>query len=106
MRTLAPWTEQFQHFTNEVRDQFWGDLYRHTRELWQRSVERLWSRRGIGIWASASMNGRPAGRIRATGSMSGTWSRSSGLCACAWPGRGGRPSCRGGSNVCSGGPRK
>jgi transposase-like protein len=41
MRTLAPWTEQFQHFTNEVRDQFWGDLYRHTRELWQRSVERL-----------------------------------------------------------------
>lgn len=41
MRTLAPWTEQFQHFTNEVRDQFWGDLYRHTRELWQRGFERL-----------------------------------------------------------------
>jgi putative transposase len=41
MRTLAPWTEQFQHFTNEVRDQFWGDLYRQTRESWQQSLERL-----------------------------------------------------------------
>ena len=41
MRTLAPWTEQFQHFTNEVRDEFWGDLYRHTREMWQQGLERL-----------------------------------------------------------------
>ena len=41
MRTLAPWTEQFQHFTDEVRDQFWGDVYRHTKEVWQQSLERL-----------------------------------------------------------------
>ncbi|MGQ0627652.1 MAG: IS256 family transposase [Phycisphaerales bacterium] len=41
MRTLAPWTEQFQHFTDELRDQFWGDLYRHTKEVWQRGLERL-----------------------------------------------------------------
>lgn len=41
MRTLAPWTEQFQHFTNEIRDQCWGDLSRHTREVWQRALERL-----------------------------------------------------------------
>jgi len=41
MRTLAPWTEQFQHFTNEIRDQFWGDVYRHTKEVWQQSFERL-----------------------------------------------------------------
>lgn len=41
MKTLAPWTEQFQHFMTEVRDQFWGDLHRHTREVWQRSLERL-----------------------------------------------------------------
>ena len=41
MRTLAPWTEQFQHFTTEVREQFWGDVYRHTREVWQASLERL-----------------------------------------------------------------
>ena len=26
MTTLAPWTEQWQHFTAEVREQFWGDL--------------------------------------------------------------------------------
>ena len=24
MTTLAPWTEQWQHFTSEVREQFWG----------------------------------------------------------------------------------
>jgi putative transposase len=41
MKTLAPWTEQFQHFQTEVREQFWGDLHRHTREMWQRSVEQL-----------------------------------------------------------------
>ena len=41
MRTLAPWTEQFQHFTNELRDQFWGDVYRHTKEVWRQSLERL-----------------------------------------------------------------
>ena len=41
MKTLAPWTEQFQHFVGAVRDEFWGDLYRHTREVWQRSLERL-----------------------------------------------------------------
>ncbi|WP_447977236.1 IS256 family transposase [Candidatus Nitrospira bockiana] len=41
MSTLAPWTEQFQHFMSDVREQFWGDLHRHTREVWQRSLERL-----------------------------------------------------------------
>lgn len=41
MRTLAPWTEQFQHFTQEIREQLWGDIYRHTREVWQRALERL-----------------------------------------------------------------
>jgi hypothetical protein len=41
MRTRAPWTEPFQHVTDEIRDQFWGDVYRHTREVWQRALERL-----------------------------------------------------------------
>lgn len=41
MRTLAPWTEQFQHFVGAVREEFWGDLYRQTREVWQQSLERL-----------------------------------------------------------------
>lgn len=35
MTTRAPWTEQWQHFTAEVRDQFWGDLTQHTRQSWQ-----------------------------------------------------------------------
>jgi len=41
MRTLAPWTEQFQHCTQEIREQFWGDRSRHPREVWQRALERL-----------------------------------------------------------------
>ena len=41
MATLAPWTEQWQHFTAEVRDQFWGDLTQHTRQSWEDFLGRL-----------------------------------------------------------------
>jgi len=41
MRTLAPWTEQFQHFVTDVREQFWGDLTQHTRQSWADFLERL-----------------------------------------------------------------
>src|SRR5215475_1546225 len=41
MRTLAPWTEQWQHFTADVREQFWGDLTQHTRQSWQDFLGRL-----------------------------------------------------------------
>jgi transposase-like protein len=41
MITLAPWTEQWQHFTAEVREQFWGDLAQHTRQSWQDFLGRL-----------------------------------------------------------------
>jgi len=41
MTTLAPWTEQWQHFTSEVREQFWGDLAQHTRQSWQDLLGRL-----------------------------------------------------------------
>lgn len=41
MTTLAPWTEQWQHFMSEVREQFWGDLAQHTRQSWQDLLGRL-----------------------------------------------------------------
>jgi putative transposase len=41
MTTLAPWTEQWQHFTTEMREQFWGDLAQHTRQSWQDFLGRL-----------------------------------------------------------------
>jgi len=31
--TRAPWTEQWQPFTSDVRKQFWGGLTPHTRQL-------------------------------------------------------------------------
>ncbi|HSF28896.1 MAG TPA: IS256 family transposase [Candidatus Tectomicrobia bacterium] len=41
MTTLAPWTEQWQHFQAEVREQFWGDLAQQTRQSWQDLLGRL-----------------------------------------------------------------
>ena len=36
MRRVIPITEQFQHFLEEVRDGFWGDVYQRTRLMWER----------------------------------------------------------------------
>jgi putative transposase len=41
MATLAPWTEQFQHFRAELREQFWSDLTQHTRQTWADFLGRL-----------------------------------------------------------------
>src|SRR5438128_4218062 len=39
MGRIFRWTEQFQHFAEEVRESFWGDLYGQTRRAWQRFWE-------------------------------------------------------------------
>ena len=41
MTTRALWTEQWQHFTAEVREQFWGDLTPQTRQSGQDVFGRL-----------------------------------------------------------------
>lgn len=41
MTTLAPWTEQWQHFQTELREQFWGYLAQHTRQSWEAFLGRL-----------------------------------------------------------------
>lgn len=41
MTTLAPWTEQWQHFVTDVREEFWGDLTQQTRQTWADFLERL-----------------------------------------------------------------
>ena len=41
MATLAPWTEQWQHFVTDLREQFWGDLVQHTRQSWADFLGRL-----------------------------------------------------------------
>lgn len=46
MTTLAPWTEQWNHFTAEVREQCWGDLTQHTRQSGQNFFGRLSVRPG------------------------------------------------------------
>lgn len=41
MTTLAPWTEQWQHFQQDIREQFWGDRTQPTRQSWQEFRGRL-----------------------------------------------------------------
>jgi len=31
--------EHFQHFLNEVKDSFWGDVYGQTRQAWKKLLE-------------------------------------------------------------------
>jgi len=41
MTTLAPWTEQWQHFQRDMREQFWGDWAQQTRQSGQDFLGRL-----------------------------------------------------------------
>jgi transposase-like protein len=39
MAKVAPISEQFQHFLEDVRESFWGDLYGQTRLAWKKFFE-------------------------------------------------------------------
>jgi transposase-like protein len=39
MGKLAPITEQFQHFVQDLKESFWGDVYGKTKEAWKRLLE-------------------------------------------------------------------
>jgi len=39
MRKVAPITEQFQHFVQDLKETFWGDVYGKTRGLWKKFLE-------------------------------------------------------------------
>ena len=41
MTTLARWTELWQHFTAGLREQFWSDPTRRTRQSWQDFLRRM-----------------------------------------------------------------
>jgi len=43
MRTVAPMTEQFQHFVRDLKESFWGDLYGQARG----TVEKLLNRESV-----------------------------------------------------------
>jgi len=62
MATVAPWTEQWQHFVSEAAEQFWGDLYQRTRGAWQRFLEAISRReqeRYLGLAAYERAAARP-----------------------------------------------
>jgi len=39
MRKVTPITEQFQHFVQDLKETFWGDVYGKTRGLWKKFLE-------------------------------------------------------------------
>jgi putative transposase len=39
MGRIFRWTEQFQHFMEELKEGFWGDLYGQTRLAWKEFLE-------------------------------------------------------------------
>jgi putative transposase len=41
MRRVIPITEQFQHYLQEVKESFWGDLYQRTRLAWEKFLESV-----------------------------------------------------------------
>lgn len=41
MKKIIPITEQFQHFLEETKENFWGDLYQRTRLAWERFLQSV-----------------------------------------------------------------
>jgi len=39
MGRVIPITEQFQHFVEDVKESFWGDLYGKTKLAWKQFLE-------------------------------------------------------------------
>lgn len=39
MSRIFRWTEEFQHFAEEIRESFWGDLYGHAKLAWKAFLE-------------------------------------------------------------------
>ena len=39
MRRVIEWTEQFQHYAEELKEGFWGDLYGLTAMVWKQRLE-------------------------------------------------------------------
>jgi transposase-like protein len=39
MERVIPITEQFQHFVRDLKESFWGDLYKKTKLAWQQFLE-------------------------------------------------------------------
>jgi putative transposase len=40
MRRVVPISEQFQHFVEDLKESFWGDLYGRTRAAWKEFLQR------------------------------------------------------------------
>ena len=39
MAKIIPITEHYQHFLEEMKESFWGDVYGHTKLLWKQLLE-------------------------------------------------------------------
>ena len=63
MGKLAPITEQFQHFVENLQESFWGDVYGKTRLAWKQFLEED-SQRQRDRWVGLDRYERGEGRKR------------------------------------------
>ena len=61
MTTLAPWIEQGQHVTSDLREQFWSDLARRTRQLLAFTRSTGGESGGVGGAIAGSLSAGPRG---------------------------------------------
>jgi hypothetical protein len=106
MTTLAPWTEQWQHFTAEIREQFWGDLARHTRQSWQDFLGRVSLEARDRYLGVREYERSPERTDARNGFYERDFVTRLGTCACAWPGRDSGPFYRRAWRAWSVGPRR
>ena len=79
MTTLAPRIEQWQHVTSDLREQFWSDLTRRTRQLlaftrstgespaaWEGLLQGLYRRGLEGRRSRRSIRGSPISAVGST----------------------------------------
>jgi len=57
MRRVIPMTEHYQHYLEEMKESFWGDLYGRTKELWKGFWEGNHGGSGTATWEPRSTSG-------------------------------------------------
>jgi hypothetical protein len=70
MGRVIPITEQLQHFVEEVKESFWGNLYGKTKLAWKQLLEEV-SRQERDRYLRVDDYERAGGREYRTGSTSG-----------------------------------
>ena len=82
MAKIIPITEHFQHFVEELKQSFWGDLQGEAQRAAKKFFELLSERQRDRYMVSGRYGRSSARKIIVTGTTSGILSPGSGRCDC------------------------